>query len=246
MKWDVVCCRCLLIRNFALLTCIFRYIDTYYDIEIVKKRHPDADDEQLKRLARFRTLVSLMLSSQTKDTENFKAMTRLIEFGLTIDSILAVDNQQLDEMIRNVGFHNKKVLYLKRAALICKEQHAGDIPNTFEGLKALPGVGPKMAHLAMQSAWGEVLGVSVDTHVHRIAARLGWTRRAKTPGDTAAQLETLLPRERWSRANHMLVGHGQTICTPLKPKCDECLLFHASLCARVGVGHSGLKRNKTI
>ena len=85
-----------------------------------------------------------------------------------------------------------------------------------------------MAHLTMQHAFDQVLGVSVDTHVHRIADRLGWTKDAKTPGKTADQLEQWLPKEKWVTVNHMLVGFGQTICKPIGQRCWGCEI--RSLC----------------
>ena len=114
--------------------------------------------------------------------------------------MLECDFDELNELIRNVGFHNKKVDYIKRTSLILKEQFGGDVPKTLAELISLPGVGLKMAHLTLQAAYGLVLGVSVDTHVHRISQRLGWTKKGtKTPGQTAAQLEAFLPKDRWRR-----------------------------------------------
>lgn len=164
--------------------------ESFYDVDVVRRRFPN--EAQPEKIARYRILVSLMLSSQTKDTETYKAMQRLTEHGLTVEAILAIDDKRLDELIANVGFHNKKVQYLKRTAAILKEKYGGDVPNTFDELIALPGVGPKMAHLTLQHAHNITLGVSVDTHVHRISARLGWTRNAKTPLDTAKVKLTLL------------------------------------------------------
>ena len=79
-----------------------------------------------------------------------------------------------------------------------------------------------MAHLVLQSAFGVVHGISVDTHVHRISGRLGWTKGAATPGKTADQLEAWVPFDRWRRVNGMLVGFGQTVCKPIGPRCYEC------------------------
>ena len=103
-----------------------------------------------------------------------------------------------------------------------KNEWSGDIPNTVEDLCKLPGVGPKMAHLCMKTAWGVVTGIGVDTHVHRIANRLGWVK-SKSPEDTRKELEDWLPKEHWSEVNHLLVGFGQQICQPVKPQCAACL-----------------------
>lgn len=99
---------------------------------------------------RFQTLVSLMLSSQTKDAVTAQAMHNLsnqFADGLTVDNIIASDESLIDSLICKVGFHGRKAGYIKKTALICKEQYGGDIPPTLEKLIELPGVGPKMAHL---------------------------------------------------------------------------------------------------
>ena len=101
----------------------------------------------------------------------------------------------------------------------------GEIPNTIDGLLKLPGVGLKMAHICMKSAWNIVTGIGVDTHVHRISNWLKWTsKETKSPEETRQALEKWLPFELWDEVNHLLVGFGQTICTSVSPKCDKCLL----------------------
>ena len=112
------------------------------------------------------------------------------------------------------------------------------MPNDYKKLIALPGVGPKMAHLVMQCVYGVIEGVSVDTHVHRISNRLRWVGKnyltnkgwkpTATPGETASDLEEWLPKDKWPKINHMLVGFGQTICRPIGPKCYDCSI--KSLC----------------
>lgn len=164
-----------------------------------------------------------MLSSQTKDTVNAGAMKRLQTLPLTIPNILACEESQIAEMIRPVSFYRRKAIYLQKTAQILTDQYDSDIPSTLEGLQQLPGVGPKMAHLTMQYAWGRSLGIGVDVHVHRISARLGWTKNAKTPEDTRKQLEDWLPPSLWTEINPLLVGFGQTVCLPLRPRCSTCL-----------------------
>ncbi|XP_065748920.1 endonuclease III-like protein 1 isoform X1 [Phocoena phocoena] len=117
-----------------------------------------------------------------------------------------------------------KVKYIKQTSAILQQRYDGDIPASLAELVALPGVGPKMAHLAMAVAWGTVSGIAVDTHVHRIVNRLRWTRKAtKSPEETRRALEEWLPRELWSEINGLLVGFGQQTCLPLHPRCQACL-----------------------
>lgn len=188
-----------------------------------------------------------MLSSQTKDTTNAIAMrrlqTELPHPGLTLENILEVDPVKLNEMIFVVGFHNNKTKYIKAAALILRDQFAGDIPDTIEGLMSLPGVGPKMAYLCMSAAWGRTEGIGVDVHVHRITNLWGF-HKTKNPEETRAALESWLPREKWHEINHLLVGFGQTTCLPVGRKCGECTLSEKGLCPGAVVEKKIVKQAK--
>uniref|UniRef100_A0A8C8SB16 Endonuclease III-like protein 1 n=1 Tax=Pelusios castaneus TaxID=367368 RepID=A0A8C8SB16_9SAUR len=182
------------------------------------------DSSAPPEVMRYQVLLSLMLSSQTKDQVTSAAMLRLREHGLTVDSILQTDDVVLGQLIYPVGFWKNKVKYIKQTTAILKEQYGGDIPSTIVELVKLPGVGPKMAHLAMDIAWNNVTGIGVDTHVHRISNRLKWVKKGtKTPEQTRVMLEDWLPRDLWSEINWLLVGFGQQICLPVNPRCTECL-----------------------
>ncbi|CAM5142678.1 unnamed protein product [Eretmochelys imbricata] len=173
---------------------------------------------------RYQVLLSLMLSSQTKDQVTSAAMSRLREHGLTVDNILQTDDVTLGQLIYPVGFWKNKVKYIKQTTAILKQQYGSDVPSTVAELMNLPGVGPKMAHLLMDIAWNNVTGIGVDTHVHRISNRLKWVKKeTKTPEETRAALEDWLPRDLWSEINWLLVGFGQQICLPVNPRCKECL-----------------------
>ncbi|XP_014377033.1 endonuclease III-like protein 1, partial [Alligator sinensis] len=176
------------------------------------------------RVRRYQVLLSLMLSSQTKDEVTSAAMLRLRERGLTVDNVLQTDDAALGRLIYPVGFWRNKVKYIKQTTAILKEQYGSDIPRTVKELVKLPGVGPKMAHLAMNIAWNDVSGIGVDTHVHRIANRLKWVKKeTKTPEETRVALEDWLPRDLWSEINWLLVGFGQQTCLPVGPRCADCL-----------------------
>ncbi|XP_001915373.2 endonuclease III-like protein 1 isoform X1 [Equus caballus] len=176
------------------------------------------------KVRRYQVLLSLMLSSQTKDQVTAGAMQRLRARGLTVDSILQTDDSTLGMLIYPVGFWRNKVKYIKQTSAILQQRYDGDIPASVAELVALPGVGPKMAHLAMAVAWGTVSGIAVDTHVHRIANRLRWTKKTtKSPEETRTALEEWLPRELWREINGLLVGFGQQTCLPVRPRCQACL-----------------------
>jgi len=123
--------------------------------------------------------------------------------------------------------------YLKQAAIILRDKHNGDIPDTIEGLTSLPGVGPKMAHLCMSAdnGWGRVEGIGVDVHVHRITNLWGWQNPpTKTPEETRLALQSWLPRDKWKEINWLLVGFGQAVCLPVGRKCGDCELGLRGLC----------------
>ncbi|XP_026158552.1 endonuclease III-like protein 1 isoform X3 [Mastacembelus armatus] len=186
------------------------------------------DPEAPAHVRRFQVLVSLMLSSQTKDQVTAAAMQKLRAHGCTVENVLATDDETLGKLIYPVGFWRNKVKYLKLTSAMLQKEFAGDIPKCVEGLVRLPGVGPKMAHLAMDIAWDQVSGIGVDTHVHRISNRLGWLRKpTKNPEETRKALEEWLPRELWSEINWLLVGFGQQVCLPVSPLCSVCLNQHS-------------------
>ncbi|KAL0844121.1 hypothetical protein Bca101_017367 [Brassica carinata] len=184
---------------------------------------------------RFAVLLGSLLSSQTKDQVNNAAIHRLHQKGLlTPEAIERADESTIRELIYPVGFYARKATYMKKIAKLCLEKYNGDIPSSLDDLLSLPGIGPKMAHLILHIAWDDVQGICVDTHVHRICNRLGWVSRPGTkqktssPEETRVALQQWLPKEEWVAINPLLVGFGQTICTPLRPRCEACSV--AKLC----------------
>jgi len=177
----------------------------------------------------FHILVALMLSSQTKDQVVSDAMQALKAWprgGLSVDSILAMTDVELDSMIAKVGFHNNKTKYIKQTAQILKDNHGGRVPQTAEELCSLPGIGPKMAYIILSAAFGIVDGIGVDTHMHRIFNVLSWVT-SKTPEQTREQLEGWLPRSEWPHVNVLFVGLGQGTQQPaerhrLLRRCVDC------------------------
>ncbi|BFZ58086.1 alpha,alpha-trehalase nth1 [Savitreella phatthalungensis] len=217
--------------------------------------------QQDPKVGRLHNLVSLVLSSQTKDTINAIAMTKLkthLPGGLTVQSLLDCPAEELNKLIYPVGFHNRKTIYLNQIAQILRDDYEDDIPRTLEGLLALPGVGPKMAYLCLNSTGdGTAHGIGVDVHVHRIANMFNWTSspphtyKTHTPEKTRLALESWLPRDRWGEINHLLVGLGQTVCLPRGRRCWECLLGKQAKCpaalegAHLGQPPPGYRGRKT-
>nr|XP_023413296.1 endonuclease III-like protein 1 isoform X2 [Loxodonta africana] len=139
------------------------------------------------KVQRYQVLVSLMLSSQTKDQVTAGAMQRLRVWGLTVDSILRTDDSMLGTLIHPVGFWRSKVKFIKQTSAILQQRYGGDIPSSVAELVALPGVGPKMAHLAMATAWGTVSGIGGPRSRQRPRSRPAPPWRSGCPGSYGAR-----------------------------------------------------------
>ncbi|PSK40991.1 hypothetical protein C7M61_000658 [Candidozyma pseudohaemuli] len=184
------------------------------------------------QLYRFQLLILLMLSSQTKDEINYEALQNMkayfiskgFENGVCIEAVRSSTESELDELIKRVGFHRRKAMYIKKACDLLHEKHNGDIPKTIEEVVELPGVGPKMGHLLLQFGWGINSGIGVDVHIHRLAQKWGWVRKTDKPEATRLELELWLPRRLWAQVNPLLVGFGQTVCNSQISNCDVCTL----------------------
>lgn len=183
---------------------------------------------------RLQLLVSLMMSSQTKDEMNAQAMLNLIKYsieelkipqGLNLEALLKMDEKVIVKLIKMVGFHNRKASYIKQTAQILLTNFESDIPTDVIGMLSLPGVGPKMGLLALQKAWGKMDGIGVDVHVHRLCNMWEWvdSKKCKTAEHTRKELESWLPKELWYEINPLLVGFGQVICMARGKRCDLCL-----------------------
>ncbi|KAG6375824.1 hypothetical protein JVT61DRAFT_2681 [Boletus reticuloceps] len=198
---------------------------------------------------RFATLVSLMLSSQTKDEVTDTAVAKLrtaLGGALSVQAVLDADEAVISEAIAKVGFWRRKTQYIKQTAQRLHDAFDADVPKTVEELCSLPGVGPKMAFLTLQVAWHLNVGIGVDVHVHRITNRLGWhVRPTKNPEKTRVNLESWLPKDLHGEINHLLVGFGQTICLPVGPKCGDCTLSAAGLCPSAQSAKTRTKTSKT-
>jgi len=206
-------------------------------------------EETIPQNQRFATLVSLMLSSQTKDEVTFAAVAKLREAvggRLSVDAVLQADDSAISEAICKVGFWRRKTQYLKQATQRLRDEFNSDVPKTVDELCSLPGVGPKMAFLCLQDAWKLNAGIGVDVHVHRITNRLGWHKPpTKTPEETRLNLQSWLPLELHPEINALLVGFGQTICLPVGPRCDSCELSD-DLCPSARKGKSKSKKEKVV
>ncbi len=182
----------------------------------------------------FQVLVATVLSARTKDPTTNAAMARLWPQANTPEAILALDRDKLALLLRPVGFYETKAKHLQELARILLDRYGGQVPRTREQLLELPGVGRKVANLVLNICF-DYPAICVDTHVHRIANRLGWVE-TETPEQTERALEQLIPQSHWAMLNRVLVNHGQQVCQPASPFCSRCQLGHG--CPRLGVSRS--------
>lgn len=182
----------------------------------------------------YEILVSTLLSLRTKDEVTAVAAERLLQKARTPQEMLALDEAQIRDLIRPVGFAPTKAGRLRQVSRILLDRYGGRVPADLDALLALPGVGRKTANLVLSEAFGQD-AICVDTHVHRISNRIGLVE-TRTPEATEEALRRVLPRSLWQRYNPLLVAFGQVICRPVSPFCSTCPA--RSLCPRLGVGTS--------
>ncbi|CRH00985.1 endonuclease III homologue, putative [Plasmodium relictum] len=175
------------------------------------------------KVYRFQTLISCLLSSRTKDEVTAMVMNKLKSHGLTVENILNTSEEKLKKLIYGIGFYNVKAKQIINICHILKNKYNSDIPDNYEELKKLPGIGEKIAQLILQTALNKNEGIAVDIHVHRIANRLNWVK-TKNELHTQIQLKNYVEKDIWSEINILLVGFGQVICKGKKPICERCTL----------------------
>jgi endonuclease-3 len=184
----------------------------------------------------FRVLVATMLSAQTKDAVTHAASTRLFRVVRTPRTMAALSEARLRTLIYPVSFYRVKAHHVREACRQILSRFGGRVPGTMEDLLTLPGVGRKTANLVLILSHASRRNICVDTHVHRIANRLGWVRTT-SPDRTEQALYRVVPRRLWPIVNLRLVTWGQNICRPVYPRCGACAV--STLCPRIGVIRQG-------
>jgi endonuclease-3 len=189
----------------------------------------------------FHVLVATMLSAQTRDAVTDVASKRLFAVACTPEALAALPASRIVRLIYPVSFYRNKARHVKQTARIIARRFGGRVPTTMSELLALPGVGRKTANLVLIVAHESADNICVDTHVHRIANRLGWVR-TRTPEQTELALYAVVPRRLWADVNLYLVTWGQNVCRPVYPLCDDCDV--RQWCPRIGVTRTGKARPK--
>jgi endonuclease-3 len=184
----------------------------------------------------FQVLIATMLSAQTRDEVTHAASTRLFRVARTPKSLAALPMATIRRLIYPVSFYRVKAHHLKETCRKLIAEFAGRVPATMAELLTLPGVGRKTANLVLILSHASRENICVDTHVHRIANRLGWVR-TRTPDQTESGLYRAVPKRWWPKVNLYLVTWGQNVCRPVYPRCPACAL--TPLCPKIGVTQQG-------
>jgi endonuclease-3 len=174
----------------------------------------------------YTLLVSVALSAQATDVSVNKATAKLYEVADTPQKMLALGEAGLKPFISSIGLFNTKAKNVIALSRILVEQYGGEVPLNREALMALPGVGRKTASVVLNELRIEP-AIAVDTHVFRVAHRLGLAF-GKTPDQVEAELMAVVPEPLLTRAHHWLILHGRYVCVARRPKCEECVV--ADLC----------------
>lgn len=174
----------------------------------------------------FRLVISVLLSAQTTDAQVNRVTPELFRRFPTPEAMAAASPEEVAEVIRSLGFYKTKARHCVEAAQAIVADFGGEVPHTMAELTSLSGVGRKTANIVLNVSFGIVEGIAVDTHVNRIAHRLGLSPKTheREPLKTERDLLAILPRELWGPVNHQWIRHGRDTCTARAPKCDGCVL----------------------
>ena len=235
-------------------------------LDLLREEYPDAGCA-LEHMDVFELTVCVVLSAQTTDvsvnkvthggTEVREKGQGLFDIYPTAEALAAADQEDVMEIIRTIGMYKTKSKNIINLAKVICEKHDGKVPEDYDALVALPGVGRKTANVILSVGFGHQR-IAVDTHVFRVSHRIGLAgaddntpdtdakvgrgkaagKSAKSAGakevlDTEYELMKVLPEDRWTEAHHSLIFHGRNCCSARAPKCDTCVI--AGLCRKNGV-----------
>jgi endonuclease III len=197
------------------------------------ERYPDAHCE-LDFEDAYQLLVATVLSAQTTDVRVNGVTPALFARYPDATALAGADRTELEEIIRPTGFYRAKTSSLLGLGAALAERFDGQVPHRLRDLVTLPGVGRKTANVVLGNAYG-VPGITVDTHVGRLARRFGWTDE-QDPVKVEHAIGALLPRKDWTQMSHVLIFHGRRTCHARRPACGACPV--ARLCPSFGEGET--------
>lgn len=169
----------------------------------------------------WQLLFAVILSAQCTDVRVNMITEKLFEKYPNLEDFCNITQEDLENEIKSAGFYRNKAKSIKGSAEIILRDFGGEIPNNMEDLLKLPGVARKTANVTMGECFGKAEGIAVDTHVKRLAGRIGLSKE-KTPELIEKDLMKIIPCKKWIDISHMLIIHGRKICSARKPECDKC------------------------
>lgn len=188
----------------------------------LKKQYPNATTALNWRTA-LELLVATILSAQCTDERVNQVTASLFEKYKTANDYANANLRTLQREIKPTGYYRQKARTLKALGQKLVSDFNGEVPRTMDEMLQLPGVARKTANVVLGTAFGIPSGIVVDTHMQRVARRLGLTRE-KNPLKIEEDLMAIVPRKHWIFFSHALIWHGRLVCQARKPKCDECIL----------------------
>jgi endonuclease-3 len=196
-------------------------------IKRLKKEYTRTPQTVLRFSTPFELLIATILSAQTTDVLVNRVTAELFKKYRSVHDVANTTPEALAQDIRSVNFFNNKAKNINKTAKVLIERFGGKVPRTMEELVALPGVARKTANIVLSSAFGLNEGIAVDTHVRRLAYRLGLTKH-DDPVKIEQDLLAITPKKEWGHLSHLLIFHGRKVCQAKKPDHASCVL--ADLC----------------
>ena len=194
-------------------------------LRALRETYPDARTE-LEFRTPFELLIATLLSAQATDVSVNAATPALFDAYPDAHAMARAEAEELEPFVRSIGLYRNKAKNMAATARLLVERHGGEVPGDFDAVVALPGVGRKTANVVLSNAFGRP-AIAVDTHVGRLARRLGFSRH-EDPDRVERDLMELFPEDAWIFLHHALILHGRRVCKARTPECAACAL--AALC----------------
>ncbi len=192
-------------------------------IKRLEGEYPGVSGTELSHRNPLELLIATVLSAQATDTQINKVTEKLFKKYTTVTDYVMVPREELENDVRSSGFFRRKADAIQSLCKTIIDEHEGRVPSSMEELVNLKGVGRKTANIVLAGAFGVIVGIAVDTHVHRLSKRLGFSEEKNT-GKVEKVLMTLFPQDKWWAVNYLLITHGRRVCDARKPRCMECVL----------------------
>lgn len=192
-------------------------------LQRLQAAHPDAHCE-LNYETPLQLLVATILSAQCTDVRVNQVTPALFAKYPNVAAFAAADRTELETLIRPTGFFRQKAAFIQSTAVTLLQNHGGTVPDEMDQLTKLKGVARKTANVVLGEVYGKAEGITVDTHVKRIAKKLGLTSSDKDPVKVERELMAIIPKEQWINISHLLIFHGRRVCIARRPDCPNCTL----------------------